>query len=235
MTLGAALVWGACSDEGDPVVVDGGSKHATAVVQALKDNTMYGESDTLSNAKGQHIYAGTNNNLPSPRRALIAFDIAAVLPAGATVDSVSLRLVMTKTSPQAPPATVTLRRLTADWGEATSIADLGLGEGGGGSATPGDATWGHKFYDTVAWTTPGGDFDPSGSYPVVTTSTLGPYVWQSSQMAADVQGWLDTPASNFGWILLGEEIGAGHAREFDSREHPTAANRPRLTVHYTRP
>jgi len=234
LTLALAFTWGACSDQGDPPV-GVGSKHKTAVIQAMKDNTLYGEADTLSNAKGQHIYAGNNNNVPSPRRALLAFNVAAALPAGSVVDSVSLRLVMTKKTPGAPDATVTLRRVTDDWGEGTSVANLGQGEGGGGSATPDDATWGHRFYDTVSWTTPGGDYDPGGPYPVVTTSALGPYVWRSSQMAADVQGWLDTPASNFGWILLGEETGARTVREFDSREHAAAADRPQLTVYYTAP
>jgi len=207
--------------------------HVIKVIPAFMDNTIYAESDTLSNAKGQYSYAGTNNNNAMPRRALLAFAIADSLPAGAVIDSVTLRLVMTKKTPGAGDATVTLRRLTAPWGEGTSIANLGPGEGGGGSVTPGDATWSFQFYDTDLWSVPGGDFALGGVYPVVTTSTLGPYVWQSAQMTADVQQWLDTPTSNFGWILMGQEGGAATVRQFGSRENAIAADRPRLTVYIT--
>ena len=34
---------------------------------------------------------------------------------------------------------------------------------------------------------------------------IGQYTWSSAQMVADVQGWLDNPASNFGWLMLGDE------------------------------
>src|SRR5262249_44720578 len=44
---------------------------------------------------------------------------------------------------------------------------------------------------------------------------------------------LDTPGSNFGWLVLGDETTAGSAKKFDSRESTTAANRPALTIDYT--
>ena len=49
-------------------------------------------------------------------------------------------------------------------------------------------------------------------------------------MVADVQSWLVNPASNFGWLVLGDESGSGTAKRFDTRE---SASPPVLTVEYT--
>lgn len=49
-------------------------------------------------------------------------------------------------------------------------------------------------------------------------------------MVMDAQRWLDTPASNTGWVVIGNETAASTAKRFDSREHPTPANRPRLDI-----
>ena len=56
------------------------------------------------------------------------------------------------------------------------------------------------------------------------------YTWgPTSQMQADVQDWLDNPASNFGWLLrASDETSLQTARGFDSRQSLTAANRPVL-------
>jgi hypothetical protein len=51
-------------------------------------------------------------------------------------------------------------------------------------------------------------------------------------MVEDVQGWLDTPSSNFGWILIGPEDSQS-AKRFDSRENANMQSRPMLTVQYT--
>jgi hypothetical protein len=54
-------------------------------------------------------------------------------------------------------------------------------------------------------------------------------------MVTNVQGWLDTPSSNFGWLVLGDETASASAKSFDSRESTMAANRPALTIDYTSP
>jgi len=51
-------------------------------------------------------------------------------------------------------------------------------------------------------------------------------------MVADVQLWLNTPANNFGWLVLGNESGSQTAKKFDTRENSNPANRPVLTVFY---
>lgn len=47
-----------------------------------------------------------------------------------------------------------------------------------------------------------------------------------------MQSWLDTPASNFGWILRADESSPGTARRIDSRE-ANALTRPTLMITYT--
>ena len=54
-------------------------------------------------------------------------------------------------------------------------------------------------------------------------------------MAADAQGWLDGPSTDFGWLVLGNEAVAKTTKRFDTKENATAANRPALSVQYTPP
>ena len=55
----------------------------------------------------------------------------------------------------------------------------------------------------------------------------------SPEMVADVQQWLDTPSTNHGWLLRGDEIGSFTAKRFDTREHPDPTLRPALRIVYT--
>ena len=54
-------------------------------------------------------------------------------------------------------------------------------------------------------------------------------------MIADVQRWLDSPGSSFGWALVGNETGNRTTKRFKSREHPGVGDRPLLRVTYTMP
>jgi hypothetical protein len=198
----------------------------TITLAPLKDNTLY-ESATgaLSNGAGQYLFAGqTANDLT--RRAALAFDLSG-LPAGATVTAATLTLSMSKTiSGQTP---MTLHALQKAWGEGASDA---LGEeGAGAAALTGDATWLHTHFDDALWAAPGGDFAATALATTMVGGT-GSYSWSSAALVADVQRQLDNPAAAFGWLLRGDESGSGTAKRFDSRQHPTPANRPRLTVTY---
>ena len=51
-------------------------------------------------------------------------------------------------------------------------------------------------------------------------------------MASDVQDWLDSPTTNFGWLLKGNEGQLKTGKRFDSRESSTADNRPQLMIVY---
>ena len=119
-----------------------------------------------------------------------------------------------------------LHKLLADWGEGTSMAPGE--EGDGAPATPNDATWRHRFFDTIFWNTQGGDFSATVSASQM-VGAVGQYTWSSAQMVADVQGWLDNPATNFGWLMLGDESVFLTAKRFDTRE---STSPPVLAITY---
>ncbi len=200
----------------------------TVTIDALKDNTLYEDRDgSLSNAKGSYLFAGATRNA-DVRRGLIAFDIAANIPPGSIIVDVTLQMHMSKTI--AGPQTVTLHRVLADWGEASSQA--GGDEGSGAASATGDATWLHRFYDTEFWATRGGDFAVAFSASAV-VDQIGTYTWASTpQLVSDVKGWLDYPQANFGWLVLGFEGGPATTKRFNSREHPESDTHPLLTVRY---
>ncbi len=205
----------------------------SAQIQAQKDNTLY-ESPTgsLSNGSGPGMFCGRNALAGLIRRALIRFDVAGAIPAGSTVNSVTLSLNCAMSLVGDVP--VSLHGVLADWGEGASMS-IAMGGGGGAPAEPGDATWLHTFYSAQTWTTPGGDFDPTPSATRV-VGGVGPYTWGSTaEMVADVQSWLDTPATNYGWMVRGDESTTTTARRFDTREQLIVEQRPVLTVDFTPP
>ena len=196
----------------------------TLVLEPKRDNTLY-ESPTgsSSNGAGQFFFAG-RILAGARRRGVLAFDLASI-PPGTTVDSVAVVLSMSRAQPGTHQ--VGLHRLLADWGEGTS--DAPMEEGGGTASTTGDATWIHRFFDTELWTNAGGDFVPTASASVSIGST-GFFTWSSPALVADVQQWVDTPASNFGWLVRGDESGGESAKRFDSKDHPDPTVHPRLLV-----
>ena len=142
----------------------------------VKDNSIYSRSPNNSNAQGL-LFVGLNNDGNNIRRALLDFDIAASVPAGATINSASLSMYSVRNN-NGGNLTAELHKLTADWGEGTSLAGSLTRSGGGGTAaTTNDATWTRAFYNTVSWANPGGDFSTtvSGSTTVSLTN-IGPDV-----------------------------------------------------------
>lgn len=199
-------------------------------VGALKDNTLYEHpSGFTSNGAGQQMFAGVTvaNEI---RRALVAFDVASSVPAGSMITGVTLKLHMSRSI--SGVQSVALHRLLADWGEGAS--DASGQEGGGTGAAAGDATWIHTFYDSAFWSTPGGDYSNVAS-AVTSVGGVGFYTWSSPAMIADVQTWLNNPASNFGWAILGDETDLPSAKRFSTKESFNAANRPELLIEYAIP
>jgi len=201
-----------------------------ANISPIKDNTLYQYDPAVgdtSNALGFHLFAG-KTAMGELRRGVLAFDIAGSIPAGSTILGVTLSMNMSRT-PISVAYPVELHKLLADWGEGTSQAPGE--EGDGAPATPNDATWRHRFFDTIFWAAQGGDFSATVSASQ-SVSVVGPYTWSSPQMVADVQDWLDNPAGNFGWLVLGDEKPTLTAKRFDTRE---SANPPVLTIQYRPP
>jgi hypothetical protein len=203
--------------------------NATTInLNPVKDNTLYefvpADGDR-SDGIGIHFFAGRTDQAEK-RRGVLAFNVAGSVPPGSTITSVSLTLNMSRTLVNTA-RTVELRKLLADWGEGTS--DASGQEGQGIAATTNDATWRHRFFNTIFWTTLGGDFSGTVSASQ-SVGGIGLYVWSSTQMVADAQSWLDNPASNFGWLVLGNEAINDTAKRFDTRESTIP---PVLTIDYT--
>jgi len=204
----------------------------SVLISASRDNTLYeSAAGSESNGSGAYFFAGRTNT-GARRRGLIRFDVAGSgIPAGATITRAAVTLNMSKTAVDAEP--VALHSALKDWGEGTSNAPDN--EGGGIASASGDATWLHTFFDQTLWDTPGGDFGAQAA-AVASVGSVGRYTWGSTAaMVADAQMWLDEPARNFGWLLLGNESKRPTAKRFDARENSTVANRPVLEIGYTGP
>jgi len=203
----------------------------TVSIPAAQDNTIYEDATSNSNGSGPAMNAG-KNSAEKIRRAFIRFDVASSgIPAGATVDNVTLRLNITNVPSSPTATTIRLFRVSSSWGEGASSSSTGSGA----AAQPGDVTWLVRFYPNDPWPAAGGDFDGTvhGEGPLNTS--LGAYVIPSTpELVQDVQYWLDhDPDANFGWMLRADE-GAGVSktvRGIATREDAT--NYPMLEVGYT--
>ncbi|MFZ4573483.1 MAG: DNRLRE domain-containing protein [Phycisphaerales bacterium] len=221
------------------VAVIGGSARADLVtLNPVADNTLYyNETGDLSNGAGTSMFVGQTRQSGGVggRRALVRFDIASAIPAGATITRTELTLSLSRG--QGSSLTIGMHRLTNSWGESTSRAGDSSG-GSGDLAAPGDATWIHRFAsfsNPVFWNTPGGDFQSRASSTLAVPNSVGRHTWPSTTaLVGDVQSFLETPNTNFGWILYAPLAGQGQARRFGTRE-AAADSRPVLTIEYTIP
>ena len=208
----------------------------TDLLQAVADATLIEfppGNIPLANGSGRFFHAGNTDQGASSntRRALIRFDIASTIPPASTITDVTLTLNMSRNQSDGSARATSLHAVTRDWAEGPS--DAPGNEGVGADALPGDVTWFHTVFDTALWTNPGGDFVAAASASTNVGSAEGFYSWTGPGMVADVQAWLDDPASDFGWLLLSVESTAPTARRYDSRQNPDFANRPVLSVTYT--
>jgi hypothetical protein len=204
---------------------------ATVQLEPSRDATLIQDpAGALANGSGPNFFVGHNNQLENGvRRALVRFDVASVLPPRAIIDEVSLSL---STNPGNPaPRSIRIHRVLADWGEGASSAS----GGGGGPAGPGDVTWIHTFWDTMAWVHEGGQFvaRPSGEVEI---GDADRYMFASSpHLIQDVRLWAHNPAHNFGWILIGDESTQQTVKSIASRETDVPERRPLLEIRYRLP
>ena len=203
------------------------------IITPRQDNTLFNTTVDRSSGAGDAVFSGRTGvgGGGTVQRAVLSFDVAGNVPPGSTITAASLTLTLVSAGPSGDQ-THSLHRLTADWGEGTSV---GFG-GSGAPATPGDATWSHTFFPDSFWINPGGDFDPAASAAQVVGITPGmTYAWDSTpQLVADVQDMLDDYCGNFGWLVQGNEIDFNTAKKFASKENLTPEWRPVLMVSFER-
>lgn len=133
--------------------------------------------------------------------------------------------------------TIELHKLTNDWGEGvTGQGAAIMGSGQGFAANAGDATWNARLFPSTSWTAPGGDFAAAASSSTLVDNVVNtPFTWLSTPaLVSDVQGWLDSPANNFGWAVINTaETTPSDFRAFYTRDFSDAGLRPALQVSYT--
>ena len=89
------------------------------------------------------------------------------------------------------------------------------------------------MYGTSAWSTIGGDYVASPMAFSNMSNTTGNQVFATgASFVSIVQAWYDTPATNFGLIMIGDEGSSGTVSRFGSKEVGTA---PVLVVTYSPP
>jgi len=205
----------------------------TVTLTSDKDTTLYEEaSGSLANGSGTSVFCGVVgfNGGFTKRRTLLHFDVAGQLPAGARILSAELDLFVAQSTAFLPIPTFG-HLVTQDWSEGATIANGGGGQGG--PAVAGETTWLHTNYPNSTWNTPGGDFAAAPSF-VFDLASLGPTTaGVASGMVADIQSWLDAPATNFGWVLKTDEQVPSTARRIYSREFNSTP--PSLTITYLSP
>ncbi|HUR45653.1 MAG TPA: DNRLRE domain-containing protein, partial [Candidatus Saccharimonadales bacterium] len=162
------------------------------------------------------IIAGTTgpNSGNGRNRGLIHFPLSAI-PPEAVVTGAALSLSVVRVPPIQADANFELRRVIVPWSES--------------------ATWGTPG---ASWHAPGGmnglDFLEENSASQLVPNSLDTYTFGPSDgLRKDVQFWLATPASNFGWIIYPSQEDIDFtARQFASKE---SASPPVLQVTFVVP
>jgi len=155
--------------------------------------------------------AGTPRN-----RGLIKFDLTGQIPPSSEIKSVALTFTVAMVPLGGVNSIFELRRIRKQWNES-------------------EATWNNRT-TSGPWSSPGGAAPDDLSTTISATTLvggLGRYTLGSTtNLIADVQAWVDTPGTNFGWIVLTQsENVAKTARRVTSREG--GANGPTLVIEYT--
>jgi hypothetical protein len=194
------------------------------------------EAFPTHNFGGQTYFNAGTTQTYTKNRGLLKFDVADALPPHAKIVSASLTLDVQHTpSDGDTPSTFELHRVLRDWGEGNK---RGNPPSLGAEASLNEANWYYRFAETTnAWGAPGGqeeiDYSSiSSAEQFVYGSLFSPYTFEStSEMAGDVQAWVNQPADNFGWMLLTQDESLNFsARRFSSRENGYGI--PILTVEY---
>jgi hypothetical protein len=170
-------------------------------------------STFVSGTQGSFV-GGTRN------RALLRFDPASAIPAHSQINSAQLLLTVVMAPFDGTDSTFELHRLLEPWTES-------------------EATWQIRLAPDVAWAAPGATAGLDYAEAMSATQFIagvGGYTFEStSDLVADVQGWLDDPNTNSGWILISQsESVEKTARHFASREN-TNSTPPQLVLDFTPP
>ena len=213
----------------------------SVTLTSVADTTLI-ETEPGNNLGGAVIVnSGTTQNF-TRNRGLFRFDFTGQIPPGSRITKADFVVEVTgQPKEEQNASSFGLHRVLKPWGEGDKTSPDPIHPGLGAAATAGEATWTHRFaFTTNLWAVPGGaatnDYVPELSAESFVYG-LGdsPYTFVSTpRLVADVQAWVDDPATNFGWMLIcqSEEVNFT-ARRFASRED--AGREPDLVIEYVPP
>jgi hypothetical protein len=152
---------------------------ATYSASASGDSWLNGSLTTTNYGSTTTMRVDFTSTAPGNGRAVVKFDLSSI-PSGATVTGVTLHLTVTGASSKGSTRSVGVYSLTRDWVES-------------------QVTW-TRAQTGTNWTTLGGDYTATA---LATTSVTGlaQYSWTSASLITAVQGWVTTPANNYGLLL----------------------------------
>jgi hypothetical protein len=217
----------------------------TVNVGASKDATIAGvtnplEDSTYANGGGSRLLVGVDEGIT--HRSLLEFDLAAAgIQAGSHVESVTMKLTLGRATPGVAPQPFSFHTVNQEWLQ----GPIGLDVGDGGHVKQqDDVTWDYARWHPI-FPTPwndgvndlyGGNFSSTSS----ASSTFSPsfigstFTWSSEKMEADVQAWVNAPATNHGWLIKSD---AASLVGFWSKEGGVAQGNaelaPTLVINYT--
>jgi hypothetical protein len=178
---------------------------AASITLNPAQDTFLLEGVETPNGTAMEMVIGTQGTMANraKNRGLLQFNLSPI-PPGAVVNSVSVRLTVTKV-PQSPvDSNFALHRLAQPWDDLES-------------------TWSLRLDPDENWETPGGqegtDFSATVSSSVLVAG-LGDYTFASTpELISDVTAWLANPSANHGWLVKTADESVGFtARRVASRE-----------------
>lgn len=208
------VVLPACGEvcEDGEILLRGGSASVSFQDGQLPTASYAGARDTMLEGSSPTTKNGGDTSLSveaaGQKVALLGWDLAGTIPATAVVESVSVTLEVSDRSPQV----FSLYAARRAWSE-------------------GQATW-NQYASGSSWQAGGarGANDRGdvvlGSFTAESTGSRT--VALNAVGVALVQGWVEEPATNFGFVLDG--AGTDNRLEFRASEYGTKAKRPKLTV-----
>jgi hypothetical protein len=212
---------------------------ALATIIPQRDTAIFAESPD-NNLGAGNLIAGTNAFGGDNARSLLSFNIAASIPAGSVINSVLFQVGVIRQSNRNTESSYELHRMLKGWTEGNGGVSVNTGT----PALAGETTWNSQFHGSTLWGTPGGlagtDYITlaSGTGPVINDASSIYEIGPTSTLTTDVQGWLNNPLNNNGWMFIGSSEGtSGTARRFSSTEVPgigiASALSPQIIVDYT--
>ncbi|MEM3506787.1 MAG: hypothetical protein QXT31_03950 [Candidatus Bathyarchaeia archaeon] len=161
---------------------------------------------------------------PYVHRALLKFDMSSVIPSGSTINSATLSLYIYATGGDVVDKTVFCYRITStDWVEGTAT----------GAIQSGSVCWNYRQYNTLAWSSAGGDYTTTDGASATCPSAGN---WISWTVTAQVQYAVNYVGRVAHFLIRLSTENPGNGRWFQAySKESTNSNKPKLYVDYTPP